>query len=353
MPPASPIPSFLLRAGILLTLVAVALRWPPVSIAPVARVPRFKSPETAKLLTRDDATVFSFERFAAEQHEDGSWGPRDAEDRPMEPETTETTALVLLTFASAGQTHRQGKFAEQVQRGLDYLLNAAAVDNELLPQRLRLPAVGNTTRSQAIATLAIARLYSMTQDDQWFRALRFAVRELSDSMHWPLEQAVPKGDSATFETVFWYKFALTEAYMANIPVSREAIQAILQWFRAQPSDSDLAWIGHFYLGAHDFRYRPREETEQLFVRLTELDYRPLSVAEQFCVAEALRASHYTEAGDAIQRLKGLVISQFTEESRLSEMALRIMVLQTRIYQFSRPLREPDEEFPLLKRHPDL
>lgn len=352
----------LLTSGLVLFLVLfLANRVGPmqeggqVELSSVTReLPNETRPPAVLFTTNEDAVKFAFVRFAEEQQEDGSWGPHNDAGQAIEPDTTETTALVLLALASAGQTHHQGKYADQVQRGLDYLLNAGQVDDELIPRRLKLPGQGQTTRSQALATLAIGRLYRLTLDGQWRRALQFAVTELGEAGHWPAE-SVAHGDEAMIgENIFWQRAAFSELWMTKLPLPHEAITAIVLWHRAQPSAAANApWLGNHFIGVHSSRHRTREELETQFAKLTELAYESLPVAEQFCAAEALRISNYTDARLPFERLQSIVLKNFAADGTLHDTALQLMILQTRFPKITWSLNGPEDEFPLMSRHEDL
>lgn len=352
MPDSSPKTSFLLRAGILLALLAVAWRWPPVSVAPAVQVPRPESTETPTpavgFAKQDDAILFAFERFTREQHEDGSWGPHDDAGQAVEPAATETTSLVLLAFASAGQTHRQGKYKEQVQRGLDYLKEAGKVDDELKPGRLILPARGSTTRSQSLATLAICRLYSMSRDPQWARAAQFATNELGWARH------RPQLNDATPDVAFWQLLGFVEAHMSFLEVPRDTVVDLQKWYvvriRELPQES---WEGTDFVGIHKFAILPYEQLKAPVLHFTErpLDQQP--VLKQFATATALVEINYAGVGEPLQELRELTLLQFTREADLSDMALRVMILGSRLYKLPPSKQATDDDFPLMSKHQDL
>lgn len=349
----SPVNSFLVRASLLLALLTVvAWRWPPATTKPLVDVPRadMAKPQkaTAQFTTIEEAVVFAFDRIAAEQREDGSWGPRDGVGQAIEPATTETTGIVLLAFASAGQTHGQGKFRDHVQHGLDYLRNSGNVDNEWAPQRLMLPAQGQTTRSQALATLAICRLYSMTRDSQWERAAQFAVNELCQPRH------RPKVESKDTDVVCWQLLAIVEAHMSNQTLTQEAVSDLQKWYAARIQTlPESSWQGNEFLGIRRFGLLLHERFHAPVKHFVQRSFDQQPVLEQFKTAAAFVEINYLEVGEPLQRLKTTVLSQFSREADLSVLALRVMILQSRLYKIPPSMKSPDDDFPLMSKHEDL
>ncbi|MBL4849257.1 MAG: hypothetical protein JKY65_27340 [Planctomycetes bacterium] len=79
------------------------------------------------------------------RNEDGSWGS---------PPSIEATALTLLCFLRNGHTHRFGEFKRTVNRAVRWLRARQLPDGDF----------GGGPRDQALATLAICELYSISRD---------------------------------------------------------------------------------------------------------------------------------------------------------------------------------------------
>ena len=74
---------------------------------------------------------------------------------------TALTGLALLAYLGAGYTHDDGKYAETVGKGLDFLLSQQKPDGDLRgPSR----AVG--MYCHAMATLALCEAYALTGDER-------------------------------------------------------------------------------------------------------------------------------------------------------------------------------------------
>ena len=73
------------------------------------------------------------------------------------------TALGILPFLGEGHTHRQGKFKEQIQLGLNYLVGAMVSDGQrggsLIERR-------GDNYAHGLTSIAILEVYSMTGDQE-------------------------------------------------------------------------------------------------------------------------------------------------------------------------------------------
>src|SRR5262249_33517772 len=72
---------------------------------------------------------------------------------------TALSGLALLTYLGAGYTHSDGRYADNVQRGLDFLISQQKSDGDL---RGRSRVVG--MYCHAMATLALCEAYALTGD---------------------------------------------------------------------------------------------------------------------------------------------------------------------------------------------
>ncbi|MCA9105828.1 MAG: terpene cyclase/mutase family protein [Planctomycetales bacterium] len=108
--------------------------------------------------------------LAAHQLPDGSWnfnhqlGPGAHRNSPDPGEETDAvngaTALALLPFLGAGQTHLEGKYKENVRRGLMYLIahQRPSGGGGSFHER------GGNMYSHGICTIALTEAYAMTND---------------------------------------------------------------------------------------------------------------------------------------------------------------------------------------------
>lgn len=122
------------------------------------------------------------------------------------------TALALLPFLGAGQTHTHGEYQEVVLRALNTLLSYQSDDGDL-----RRDCDGRMY-AQGIATIALCEAYALTRDKQLRepaqRALNFIVAAQHSEGGWRYEPGEP-GDVSV---VGWQLMALTSGRMAGLHV---------------------------------------------------------------------------------------------------------------------------------------
>ena len=131
---------------------------------------------------------------------------------------TALTGLALLTFLGAGYTHTDGRYAEVVGKGLDFLIAQQKPDGDL---RGRSQVVG--MYCHAMATLAMCEAFALTGDDRLRspaeRAVAFLVRgRARDGMAWRYAPGAPGGDTSILG---WVVMGLKSAKEVGIPIPGE------------------------------------------------------------------------------------------------------------------------------------
>jgi hypothetical protein len=159
--------------------------------------------------SRDAAVGCALTWLAGVQKPDGRWSQTAQSD-------VESTALALLAFAAAGQSRKSGEFADNVDRGLKFLLEQCELDSAKPPTALRFDGPDDSHRVQALATLAMANHYWLTQDRQLVSPLQLAVNQLCDTV----AQDVPA------EIRGWRVLALKQVHLAYMDVPPESILAL-------------------------------------------------------------------------------------------------------------------------------
>ena len=131
---------------------------------------------------------------------------------------TALTALALLTYLGAGYTHNDGRYAEVVGKGVDFLIEQQKPDGDL---RGRSRVVG--MYCHAMATLALCEACALTADDKLRRPAERAVAFLvnaraRDGMAWRYAPGAPVGDTSILG---WVVMGLKSAKEVGISIPGE------------------------------------------------------------------------------------------------------------------------------------
>lgn len=158
-----------------------------------------------------------------QQKNDGTWsltGPYT--DGGVEENRAAATAMALLAFQGAGNTHLDGLYKTVVENGTGALLRMQDSEGNFFregPGHHRL-------YTQAQATIAICELFGMTGDEELRvpceRAIEYAVRIQSSEGGWRYE---PGRDSDTSVTG-WFVMALQSARMAGLQVPQNTLDRV-------------------------------------------------------------------------------------------------------------------------------
>lgn len=177
--------------------------------------------------------------LASIQHDDGHWDASDHgggaerfvadEDRKGAGTHADTgvTALALLAFLAAGETHLKGEYREHVQHGLEFLLRQQAANGNL---------AGNATAfarmyCHGMATLAVSEAFAMTGDDRirpyLVRAVAYTVAAQNKTDGGWRYYPGDRGDMSQFG---WQVMALKSAESSGVAVphtTRQLMQGFL------------------------------------------------------------------------------------------------------------------------------
>jgi hypothetical protein len=139
---------------------------------------------------------------------------------------TALTGLALLSYLGAGYTQTDGKYADTVGKGLDFLLAAQKPDGDL---RGMSRAVG--MYCHAMASLALCEAYALTGDERLRvpveRAIGFIVRSRArDGMAWRYAPGAPVGDTSILG---WVVMALKSAKLVGISTAATTERGTLEW----------------------------------------------------------------------------------------------------------------------------
>ena len=156
------------------------------------------------------------------------------------------TALGLLPFLAAGQTHKE-KCAYQatVNKAVTWLVKHQLGDGDLSGGREQI------MYSHALATIALCEAYGMTKDETLRLPAQAAVNfiEMAQNPNIGAWRYTPNVESGDTSVVGWQVMALKSAQMAGLAVDTGRLELVQKWLRAVAK-------GH-YMGL--FSYQPFRE----------------------------------------------------------------------------------------------
>lgn len=205
--------------------------------------------------------------LARHQNEEGSWsldafhrgpGPRGPGEGLGEPSDTAGTALALLPFLGAGETHQSGQYRVVVRKGLQWLVHEQKPDGDL-----RGSGIGQMY-AHGLAAIVLCEAYAMTRDQQLHepsqRTLDFIVKAQHKVGGWRYHPREP-GDTSV---VGWQLMALKSGSMGYLIVP----------------DRTFAAAGHFL------------DTVEVDKLGSQYSYRPHGATSSAMTAEALLCRQY-------------------------------------------------------------
>ena len=171
----------------------------------------------------ENAVEAGLKWLARNQRSDGSWslvGPYG--DGGVTENKPAATAMALLAFMGAGNTHQSGPYKETVNKGIGVLKRLQDKEGFFAEQ-----SAGNQrTYAQAQCTIAICELYGMTGDAEFHdiaqKAVRYAERAQARIGGW---RYMPR-EGADTSVTGWYVMALISARMAGLDVDSEVLERI-------------------------------------------------------------------------------------------------------------------------------
>ena len=175
-------------------------------------------------VTTESAVINGLKWLAKQQKSDGRWSLKGPyQDGGTQENACGATAMALLAFQGQGNTHRVGRFKENVADGWKYLLKLQEKDGNFVttgPSHQRFYA-------QAQCTIALCELYGMTGDPQYRQPAELAIKYALSVQNKKLGgwRYLPGDDSDTSVTG-WFVMALQSARMAKLDVPQSALDRI-------------------------------------------------------------------------------------------------------------------------------
>lgn len=193
----------------------------------------------------DEATEAAVEaalRFlAADQRPDGSWDPTTSgagrETRTLGTDrknagrkaTTGLTGLAILSMLGAGNTHQQGPFADNVRRGLTYLILNQKPDGSMAGSAETYEA----NYCHGMAALAMCEAAAMTHDPAAIASAAAAVRYTMNMQH-PTTGGwrYVAGDPGDLSQLGWQAMVLEAGRAAGVPTNRQTFTLTSRFVRS-------------------------------------------------------------------------------------------------------------------------
>jgi hypothetical protein len=193
------------------------------------------------------AVAMALKWFADHQNQDGSWS-FDHRSGPCQGRCPDAgslancragaTAMALLPFLGAGQTHQQGQYKHNVERGLYFLANHMRVRNEGGLQGGDLSEVGGSMYSHGLAAITLCEAYAMTKDRKLMGPAQLSLNHIMYAQDpigggWRYRERTP-GDTSV---VGWQLMALKSGHMAYLSVAPSTIQGAMKFLDTVQADS--------------------------------------------------------------------------------------------------------------------
>ena len=174
------------------------------------------------------------------------------------------TALALLPFLGAGQTHKvKGPYQREVAKGIAWMLKHQAPDGDLsagCPQRMY---------AHGLATIALCEAYGLSKDPAVGAAASKGVRFVEQAQNestggWRYEPGDPGDTSVTG----WQVMALKSAQMAGLGVNSLSLE------------NTRKWLASVAAGQHQglFQYQPYREVSPSMTSVGMLCHQYLGMA---------------------------------------------------------------------------
>jgi hypothetical protein len=175
----------------------------------------------------EGAVALGLAWLAKQQRGDGSWslkGPYP--DGSQFDNVASATAMALLAFQGAGNTHDKGKYKAVVEKGMNFLVRLEDEEGNFFHSG----PIHSGLYSQAQATIALCELYAMSQDSRLRepaeRAIRYCVSVQDKQLGgW---RYYPTSDSDTSVTG-WFVMALQSARMGGLQVPSPCLDLVNQF----------------------------------------------------------------------------------------------------------------------------
>lgn len=169
------------------------------------------------------AVELGLQWLARNQLSSGGWSLKSSySDGANQENQTAATAMALNAFLGAGYTHREGKYADRVDRGIQFLVNHQNSEGFFATGE---PA-HHQAYSQAMASISLLEAYGLTGDPKLqgpaILAIRYAEMAQSKLKGWRYE---PRTD-ADVSVTGWFVMALATAKMVGLEINDRKLESV-------------------------------------------------------------------------------------------------------------------------------
>lgn len=185
------------------------------------------------------AIELGLEFLARHQRADGSWSlggfdPGHPQKQGQFHSDMAATGLALLAFQGAGYTHREFKYAPQLQRAIDWMTARQDAAGGLYLESDERSNQNCRMYSHAIASLALCEAFGMTQDSRLREPCRQALAYIAGTQDerggWRY-YAEPQMRQSDTSVTGWMLMALQSGRLSGIEVPAETWSGIEQWLQ--------------------------------------------------------------------------------------------------------------------------
>jgi len=170
--------------------------------------------------------------MARHQNADGSWslhafhkapGADGKGDGLGQLSDTAGTALALLPFLGAGQTHLEGEYSEVVFKGLKWLVEHQKENGDLRGQGI------GRMYAHAQAAIVLCEAYALTGDEQLRRPAQLALSYIVEAQHSGGGWRYEPGQAGDTSVVGWQLMALRSGKMAYLYVPNRVFEGATRY----------------------------------------------------------------------------------------------------------------------------
>ena len=187
----------------------------------------------------EKAVELALKWFQRHQHRDGSWnfrpGCKCGDPGRLDIALNGATAMALLPFLGAGNTHMEGQYQKEVRAGLYFLLNRQQANGALIDP-------GGNLYSHGLCAITLCEAYAMTQDPALARPAQAALDYITYAQDpvgggWRYVARQPGDTSA----VGWQLMALKSGRMAYLNVNPGVFVGATRFLDSVQTDEGAAY----------------------------------------------------------------------------------------------------------------